>query len=205
MALEHLEEMASRPRWLWSFSRPSGWLPDGLELIQAIGKPSRRPGAHPGHREAIPTAWSSSRPSGSHPDGPELIQAIPTAWSSSRPSRRPGAHPGHPEAIPTARRGHMQKMLRALWKNRKKKIFFFVEYSNIRQIGIRGSPKTRRIPPCYALAVGVRPRTPLRRGVCDVAYLSGCATVGDVCTGVHTPLVVTDHEVDGWLKPAIDL
>ncbi|KAI9628244.1 hypothetical protein KEM48_011730 [Puccinia striiformis f. sp. tritici PST-130] len=153
MALEHLEEMASRPdgsgaspghrdgfptAWsssrpweaiptpgahpghreaiptAWSSSRPSGSHPDGLELIQAIGKPSRQPGAHPGHREAIPTAWSSSRPSGSHPDGPELIQAIPTAWSSSRPSRRPGAHPGHPEAIPTARRGHMQKILRAL-------------------------------------------------------------------------------------------
>ncbi|KAI9608760.1 hypothetical protein H4Q26_004947 [Puccinia striiformis f. sp. tritici PST-130] len=57
---------------------------------------SRRPGAHPGNREAIPTAWSSSRPSGSDPDGLELIQAI------RKPSRRPGAHPGHREAISTA-------------------------------------------------------------------------------------------------------
>ncbi|KAI9618738.1 hypothetical protein KEM48_006502 [Puccinia striiformis f. sp. tritici PST-130] len=90
----------------WMSSRPSRWLPDGLdelqavgmalEHLQAIGRPSRRPGAHPGHREAIPTAWSSSRPSGSHPDGLELIQAI------GKPSRRPGAHPGHREAIPTA-------------------------------------------------------------------------------------------------------
>ncbi|KAI9608979.1 hypothetical protein KEM48_003149 [Puccinia striiformis f. sp. tritici PST-130] len=88
--------MASR--WLWSSSRPSGSHPDGLELIQAIGKPSRRPGAHPGHWEAIPTAWSSSRPSGSHPDGLELIQAI------GKPSRRPGGA--------TVRA--LQKMLRAL-------------------------------------------------------------------------------------------
>ncbi|KAI9629975.1 hypothetical protein KEM48_012384, partial [Puccinia striiformis f. sp. tritici PST-130] len=80
-------------------SHPDGLdgFPMALELIQAIGKPSRRPGAHPGHWEAIPTAWSSSRPSGSHPNGLELIQAI------GKPSQRPGAHPGHREAIPTAR------------------------------------------------------------------------------------------------------
>ncbi|KAI9621607.1 hypothetical protein H4Q26_015615 [Puccinia striiformis f. sp. tritici PST-130] len=76
--------MASQ--WLCSFSRPSGWLPDGLELIQVIGMASRRPGAHPGHREAIPMAWKAI------PMAWRCSRAIPTAWSSSRPS----------ECIPTA-------------------------------------------------------------------------------------------------------
>ncbi|KAI9605597.1 hypothetical protein KEM48_002051 [Puccinia striiformis f. sp. tritici PST-130] len=70
-SLDELQAVGMASQWLCSFSRPSRWLPDGLELIQVIGKPSQRPGAHPGYREAIPTAWSSSRLSGSHPDGLE--------------------------------------------------------------------------------------------------------------------------------------
>ncbi|KAI9605088.1 hypothetical protein H4Q26_003060 [Puccinia striiformis f. sp. tritici PST-130] len=64
----------------WMSSRPSGWLPDGLDELQS-------------HREAIPMAWMSSR-------------AIPTAWSSSRPSEShpdgSGAHPGHQDGFPMA-------------------------------------------------------------------------------------------------------
>ncbi|KAI9609543.1 hypothetical protein H4Q26_007502 [Puccinia striiformis f. sp. tritici PST-130] len=134
MALEHLQAigMASRPQWLWSFSRPSGWLPNGLELIQAIGIACR-------------WLWSSSRPSGSHPtawrcsshpDGLEMLQPSrwpgdapepsrwpgdapePSRWpgDAPEPSRWPGAHPGHQEAIPMSRRGHSARTVEKLKK-----------------------------------------------------------------------------------------
>ncbi|KAI9620935.1 hypothetical protein KEM48_007962 [Puccinia striiformis f. sp. tritici PST-130] len=77
MALEHLQAIRMASRWLWSISRPSGWLPDGS-------------GASPGHQDGFPMAlehlqairmasrwlWSISRPSGWLPNGLELIQAI---------------------------------------------------------------------------------------------------------------------------------
>ncbi|POV95237.1 hypothetical protein PSTT_16361 [Puccinia striiformis] len=105
----------------WMRSRPSGWLPDGLdelqshrdgfpmalELIQAIGKPSRRPRALP--------------------DGLDELQAV------GKPSQRPGGA--------TVRA--LQKMLRALWKDRKKNIFFL---SNIRQILEYSTNRYSRVP-----------------------------------------------------------
>ncbi|KAI9617403.1 hypothetical protein KEM48_004855 [Puccinia striiformis f. sp. tritici PST-130] len=82
--LELIQAIGIASRWLWSFSRPSGWLPNGS-------------GAHPGHQDGFPMAL-------------ELIQAIRMAsqwlWSSSRPSgwlpNGSGAHPGHRNCIPTA-------------------------------------------------------------------------------------------------------
>ncbi|KAI9613166.1 hypothetical protein H4Q26_010445 [Puccinia striiformis f. sp. tritici PST-130] len=73
MALELIQAIRMASRWLWSSSRPSGWLPDGS-------------GAHPGHQDSFPMAL-------------ELIQAIRMAsrwlWSSSRPSE---LHPNGLEA-----------------------------------------------------------------------------------------------------------
>ncbi|KAI9605089.1 hypothetical protein H4Q26_003061 [Puccinia striiformis f. sp. tritici PST-130] len=61
----------------WMSSKPSGWLPDGLDELQS-------------HREAILMAWRCSR-------------AIPTAWSASRPSEShpdgSGASPGHQDGF----------------------------------------------------------------------------------------------------------
>ncbi|KAI9622124.1 hypothetical protein KEM48_007437 [Puccinia striiformis f. sp. tritici PST-130] len=129
MALEHLQAigMASRPQWLWSFSRPSGWLPNGLELIQAIGiacrwlwsssrpseairwpgaasRPSRKPSRRPGDAPE-PSRWPG--------DAPE-----PSRWpgDAPEPSQWPGAHPGHQEAIPMSRRGHSARTVEKLKK-----------------------------------------------------------------------------------------
>ncbi|KAI9620936.1 hypothetical protein KEM48_007963 [Puccinia striiformis f. sp. tritici PST-130] len=81
MALELIQAIGITSQWLWSFSRPSGWLP-----MNGSGAHPGPPEPHPGHRNHIPMAlellqairmashewlWSSSRPSELHPNGLE--------------------------------------------------------------------------------------------------------------------------------------